>query len=176
MTRQALPVLALHTSDCVTQPKGPVFTGLHRDGRMKMVEPGARCSSVDVVVVGMQGMKHRVEWLTAFEEFKRAGSPQIAFAEGITDAKRDFETKKIDVTFDNNKYLPIIVTNRGINITNVSVDKLALDNMSLIACCAGMISPNPLRYLIFRVPNFMALMVGEPAPQFKSSVNLKFLM
>lgn len=121
---QALPVLALHTSDCVTQPKGPVFTGLHRDGRMKMVEPGARCSSVDVVVVGMQGMKHRVEWLTAFEEFKRAGSPQIAFAEGITDAKRDFETKKIDVTFDNTKYLPIIVTNRGINITNVSVDKL----------------------------------------------------
>ena len=90
---------------------------------MKMTEPGMRCSSVDVVVVGMQGMKHRVEWLTAFEEFKRAGSPQVAFAEGITDAKRDFEKKKIDVTYDNTKYLPIIVTNRGINITNVSVDK-----------------------------------------------------
>merc|ERR1712183_369714 len=73
---QVLPILTLHTSDCVTQPKGPVFTGLHQDGRMKTVEPGVRCSSIDVVVVGMQGMKHRVEWLTALEEFKRAGSPQ----------------------------------------------------------------------------------------------------
>ena len=91
---------------------------------MKMVDAGLRCRSVDMVVVGMQGMKHRVEWLTAFEEFKRAGSPQIAFAEGITDAKRDFEKKKIDVTYDNTKYLPIIVTNRGINISNVSVDKI----------------------------------------------------
>ena len=124
MTRQALPILTLHTSDCVTQPKGPVFTGLHQDGRMKTVEPGVRCSSIDVVVVGMQGMKHRVEWLTAFEEFKRAGSPQVAFAEGITDAKKDFEAKKIDVTYDSTKYLPIIVTNRGINITNVTVDKI----------------------------------------------------
>ena len=101
-----------------------MFTELHRDGRIKMVEPGLRCSSVDVVVVGMQGMKHRVEWLTAFEEFKMAGSPQVAFAEGITDAKRDFDKEIIDVTYDKSKYLPIIITNRGINIINVSVDKI----------------------------------------------------
>merc|ERR1719188_593202 len=72
----------------------------------------------------MQGIKHRVEWLTTFEEFKRVGSPQVAFAEGIIDAKRDFGSKKIDVVYDPAKYLPIIVTNRGINITNVTVDKI----------------------------------------------------
>ena len=123
-TSQTLPEFTLHSSNCVNQSKGPVFTSLHRNGRMKMVEPGVRCSSVDLVVVGLQGIKHRVKWLTTFEEFKRLGSPQVAFAEGIMNAKTDFGSKKIDVMYDPAKYLPIIVTNRGINITNVTVDRI----------------------------------------------------